>query len=385
MEKIKLAATSAFGLEAIVKRELTDLGYENIVTDNGWLYFDADIQDICKTNINLRCADRVMLIMGQFEALSFEELFDRTFELPWEKWITKDGKFTVKGRSVKSKLYSTPDCQRLVKKAVSKKLCQYYDTDWMPETGAEFTILVSIHKDIATISIDTTGAREGLFKRGYRESSMAAPLKETMAAALIKLSYWNKNRVLYDPMCGSGTIAIEAALIGRNIAPGLNRNFASTEWPLVKEEYWKNAKIEARKNIDFNSDIKIYASDISEKAIRIAQENAIEAGVDDCIEFFVKDATQIEKPMCSYGVLITNPPYAERIGDEEELAKIHKRLGQVFGKDKTWSVYVITSSINFEKEFGRKADRKRKLFNGDMRVDYFQYYGDKIPTEGREE
>ena len=384
MEKIKLAATSAFGLEAIVKRELTDLGYENIVTDNGWLYFDADIQDICKTNINLRCADRVMLIMGQFEALSFEELFDRTFELPWEKWITKDGKFTVKGRSVKSKLYSTPDCQRLVKKAVSKKLCQYYDTDWMPETGAEFTILVSIHKDIATISIDTTGAREGLFKRGYRESSMAAPLKETMAAALIKLSYWNKNRVLYDPMCGSGTIAIEAALIGRNIAPGLNRNFASTEWPLVKEEYWKNAKIEARKNIDFNSDIKIYASDISEKAIRIAQENAIEAGVDDCIEFFVKDATQIEKPMCSYGVLITNPPYAERIGDEEELAKIHKRLGQVFGKDKTWSVYVITSSINFEKEFGRKADRKRKLFNGDMRVDYFQYYGDKIPTEGRE-
>ena len=385
MEKIKLAATSAFGLEAIVKRELTDLGYENIVTDNGWLYFDADIQDICKTNINLRCADRVMLIMGQFEALSFEELFDRTFELPWEKWITKDGKFTVKGRSVKSKLYSTPDCQRLVKKAVSKKLCQYYDTDWMPETGAEFTILVSIHKDIATISIDTTGAREGLFKRGYRESSMAAPLKETMAAALIKLSYWNKNRVLYDPMCGSGTIAIEAALIGRNIAPGLNRNFASTEWPLVKEEYWKNAKIEARKNIDFNSDIKIYASDISEKAIRIAQENAIEAGVDDCIEFFVKDATQIEKPMCSYGVLITNPPYAERIGDEEELAKIHKRLGQVFGKDKTWSVYVITSSINFEKEFGRKADRKRKLFNGDMRVDYFQYYGDKITTEGREE
>ena len=384
MEKIKLAATSAFGLEAIVKRELTDLGYENIVTDNGWLYFDADIQDICKTNINLRCADRVMLIMGQFEALSFEELFDRTFELPWEKWITKDGKFTVKGRSVKSKLYSTPDCQRLVKKAVSKKLCQYYDTDWMPETGAEFTILVSIHKDIATISIDTTGAREGLFKRGYRESSMAAPLKETMAAALIKLSYWNKNRVLYDPMCGSGTIAIEAALIGRNIAPGLNRNFASTEWPLVKEEYWKNAKIEARKNIDFNSDIKIYASDISEKAIRIAQENAIEAGVDDCIEFFVKDVTQIEKPMCSYGVLITNPPYAERIGDEEELAEIHKRLGQVFGKDKTWSVYVITSSINFEKEFGRKADRKRKLFNGDMRVDYFQYYGDKIPTEGRE-
>lgn len=379
MDKIKLAAISAFGLEAVVKRELADLGYENIVTDNGWMYFDAEIQDICRTNINLRCADRVMLIMGQFEALSFEELFDRTYELPWENWITKDGRFTVKGKSVKSKLYSTPDCQRMVKKAVSKKLGEYYDTDWMPESGAEFTILVSISKDMATISIDTTGAREGLFKRGYREKSMTAPIKETMAAALVKLSYWNKDRVLYDPMCGSGTIAIEAAMIGRNIAPGLNRSFASMEWPLVKEEYWKNEKIEARKKIDFDSEIKIYASDVSEKAIRIARENAVEAGVDDCIEFFVKDVTHLEKPMRSYGVLITNPPYAERIGDEEHLAGIHKKLGQVFGRDKTWSVYVITSSVNFEKEFGRKADRKRKLFNGDMRVDYFQYYGEKKP------
>ncbi len=377
MNKIKLAAISAFGLESIVQRELKDLGYENITTDNGWMYFDGEIQDICKTNIHLRCADRVMLIMGQFEALSFEELFDKTFELPWENWITKNGKFTVKGRSVKSKLYSTPDCQAIVKKAVSKKLCEYYDVEWMPEDGAEFTILVSIHKDIATISIDTTGAREGLFKRGYREKSMTAPIKETMAAALVKLSYWNKDRVLYDPMCGSGTIAIEAALIGRNIAPGLNRNFASMEWPLVKEEYWKEAKIEARKNIDFDSEIKIYASDVSEKAIRIAEENAIEAGVDDCIEFFVKDVNHIDKPMCPYGVLITNPPYGERIGDEEQLSKIHKKLGQVFGRDKTWSVYVITSSNNFEKEFGRKADRKRKLFNGDMRVDYFQFYGDR--------
>ncbi len=377
MDKIKLAAISAFGLEAIVKRELTDLGYDKIFTDNGWMYFDAEIQDICKTNIHLRCADRVMLVMGQFEALSFEELFDKTIELPWENWITKNGKFTVKGRSVKSKLYSTPDCQAIVKKAVSKKLCEYYDVSWMPEDGAEFTILVSIHKDIATISIDTTGAREGLFKRGYREKSMTAPLKETMAAALVKLSYWNKDRVLYDPMCGSGTIAIEAALIGRNIAPGLNRTFASMQWPIVKEEYWKEAKIEARKSIDFDSEIKIYASDVSEKAIRIAEENAIEAGVDDCIEFFVKDVSHIEKPMCQYGVLITNPPYGERMGNEEQLTQIHKKLGQVFGRDNTWSVYVITSSNNFEKEFGRKADRKRKLFNGDMRVDYFQYFGER--------
>lgn len=377
MDKIKLAAISAFGLESIVKRELQDLGYENIITDNGWMYFDANIQDICVTNINLRCADRIMLVMGQFEVFSFEELFDKTYELPWEKWITKDGKFTVKGKSVKSKLYSTPDCQAIVKKAVSKKLCEHYDADWMVENGAEYTILVSIHKDIATISIDTTGAREGLFKRGYREKSMTAPIKETMAAALVKLSYWNKDRILYDPMCGSGTIAIEAALIGKNIAPGLNRNFASMEWPLVKEEYWTEAKIEARKKIDFDSEIKIYASDVSEKAVRIAQENAIEAGVDDCIEFFIKDINHIDKTMAPYGVLITNPPYGERIGNEVDVAQIHKKLGQVFGKDKTWSVYVITSSENFEKEFGRKADRKRKLFNGDMRVDYYQYFGQR--------
>lgn len=375
MDKIKLAAICAFGLEAIVKRELTDLGYENVVTDNGWMYFDAEIEDIPKTNINLRCADRVMLVMGQFEAFSFEELFNKTYDLPWEKWISKDGKFTVKGKSVKSKLYSTPDCQAIVKKAVSKKLCEEYDVEWMPETGPEYTILISIHKDMATLSIDTTGAREGLFKRGYRARSTEAPLKETMAAAMVKLSFWNKDRILYDPLCGSGTIAIEAALIGRNIAPGLNRSFASQSWPAVKDEYWKMAKIEARKNIDLDSEIKIYASDVSERAIKIARENAIEAGVDDCIEFFVKDVQQIKEPICPYGVLITNPPYGERIGDITDIEKIHKKLGDVFGKDKTWSCYIITSVESFERDFGRKADRKRKLFNGDVKVDYYQYFG----------
>jgi len=375
MGNIKLAAISAFGLEAIVKRELNDLGYENVNTDNGWMYFDGSVEDIPKTNINLRCADRVMLVMGQFEALSFEELFDKTYELPWEDWISKDGKFTVKGKSVKSKLYSTPDCQALVKKAISKKLCEHYDVEWMPETGPEYTVLISIHKDIATVSIDTTGAREGLFKRGYREHSTIAPLKETMAAALVMLSFWKKDRILYDPMCGSGTIAIEAALIGRSIAPGLNRKFASMQWPNVKEEYWKEAKIEARKKIDLESEIKIYASDVSQKAIKIAQENAIEAGVDDCIEFFVKDVMTIQKPMCEYGILITNPPYGERIGESEDIAKLHKKLGDVFGKDVTWSKYIITAIETFEKDFGIKADKKRKLFNGDVKVDYYQYFG----------
>lgn len=375
MDKIKLAATCAFGLEAVVKRELEALGYKDIKTDNGWMYFDAEIQDIPRTNIGLRCADRVMLVMGQFEALSFEELFNKTYDLPWGDWITKNGRFNVNGKSLKSKLFSVPDCQAIVKKAISKKLCEEYDVDWIDEKGEEFTILISIHNDLATVSIDTTGAREGLFKRGYREQSTEAPLKETMAAALVLLSYWNKDRILYDPMCGSGTIPIEAAMVGRNIAPGLNRTFASQKWPKVKEEYWKDTKIEARKSIDFNSEIKIYASDVSEKAIKIAKENAIEAGVDDCIEFFVKDINIIDKPMCEYGILITNPPYGDRIGDYTIIEKIHKSLSRIFKDDDTWSKYIITSVDAFEKEYGKKADKKRKLFNGNLKVNYYQYFG----------
>jgi putative N6-adenine-specific DNA methylase len=382
MEKIKLAAISAFGLESVVKRELKQLGYEDVTTENGWMYFDGEINDIPRTNINLRCADRVMLIMGQFKALSFEELFDMTYDLPWEEWIPKDGRFNVNGKSQKSKLFSVPDCQSIVKKAISKKLCSEYDTDWLPETGAEFTVQVSILNDLATLSIDTTGAREGLFKRGYRAKSMEAPLKETMAAALVLLSYWKKDRVLYDPMCGSGTIPIEAALIGRNIAPGLNRTFASEKWSKVKPEYWKNEKIEARKRIDFDSKIKIYGSDVSQKAINIAKENAIEAGVDDCIEFFVADVNNLKKPNDEYGVLITNPPYGDRIGEIDDILRIHRKLGEIYGREETWSVYVITAIETFEKDYGRKADRKRKLFNGNLKVDYYQYFGKKPDEQG---
>lgn len=375
MDKIRLAAVCAFGLEAVVKRELQDLGYENLETDNGWIYFDAELKDIAITNVNLRSAERVMLVLGQFEALSFEELFNRTYELPWEQWINVDGKFTVKGKSVKSKLFSVPDCQSIVKKAVVKKLAEEYDVEWFSESGAEFTILVSIHKDIATLSMDTTGSREGLFKRGYRENSASAPLKETMAAALIQLSYWNKDRILLDPMCGSGTIPIEAALIGRNIAPGLNRSFASEGWKKMKAEYFKNAKTDARKKIDLDSKIKIYGYDINRKAIAIAKQNAIEAGVDDCIEFEVKDINTFAKTPFDYGILITNPPYGERIGNEADIEEIHKTIGRVFGNNPSWSNYVITSEEDFEKHYGKKCDKKRKLFNGDIKVNFYQYYG----------
>ncbi|QSX04889.1 class I SAM-dependent RNA methyltransferase [Sedimentibacter sp. zth1] len=377
MNNIKLAAVCTFGLEAVVKRELQNLGYENLTTDNGWVYFDANIEDIAKTNINLRSAERVMLVLGQFKALSFEELFNEAYDLPWEDWISADGKFTVKGKSVKSKLFSVPDCQSIVKKAVVKKLSEKYDIEWFSESGAEFTILVSIHKDIATLSIDTTGAREGLFKRGYREKSTIAPLKETMAAALIQLSYWNKDRILIDPMCGSGTIPIEAALIGRNIAPGLNRTFASEKWEKVKSEYWKNTKIEARKKIDLETPIKIYGYDISKRAIAIAKQNAIEAGVEDCIEFQAKDINTFKTTPFDYGILITNPPYGERIGSVEEISEIHKTIGKVFGRNPTWSNYIITSIENFEKDYGKKADRRRKLYNGDVKVEYYQYYGQR--------
>ncbi len=376
MNNIKLAAVCAFGIEAIVKRELHNLGYENTLTDNGWIYFDGEIEDIPKTNINLRSADRIMLVMGQFEALTYEELFDKTYELPWEEWITEDGAFTVKGKSVKSTLFSVSDCQSIVKKAVVEKLKKKYDTDWFSEKGAEFTIQVSIHKNTAILTIDTTGSREGLFKRGYRKNSIRAPLKETLAAALVQLSYWNKDRILLDPMCGSGTIPIEAALIGRNIAPGIERTYAAEKWPKVPENLWKKARVEARRKIDFNSEIKIYASDISKEAMRIAEENAYKAGVDDCIEFKVQDIKNIELPG-EYGILITNPPYGERIGKKEEIQKIHKAIGKIFGRNNTWSNYIITSDTNFEKIYGRKADRKRKLFNGDVKVNYYQYYGER--------
>lgn len=377
MKKLKLAAVCAFGLEAVVKRECNDLGFENIKVDNGWVYFDGDESDIAKANINLRCAERVMLVLGSFKARSFAELFDNIYDLPIEDWIDEDGKFIINGKSYKSKLSSVPAIQASCEKAIVEKLKTKYKTDWFSKTGANYSIWINLRNDIATFAIDTTGAREGLFKRGYRENSTIAPLKETMAASLIALSYWKKDRILVDPMCGSGTIAIEAALIGKNIAAGLNRNFASEKWSCMDSNIWKEEKIAARKRIDFETDLKIYASDISAKAIAIAQNNAIEAGVDDVIEFSVKDVMHIKNTDFDYGILITNPPYGERIGDDDNITKIHEHLGKIYGENKTWSSYIITAKENFESEFGRKADRKRKLFNGNVKVNYYQYYGKK--------
>lgn len=378
MSKIQLIATSTFGLEAVVKREVQNLGYTDIMVENGKVIFSCDESAIPRANIWLRTADRVLLKVGEFKALTFEELFEKTKALPWDEWITEDGQFTVTGKSVNSKLFSISDSQAIVKKAVVEKLKQKYNTEWFKETGAKFTIQVSLLKDIATLTIDTSG--EGLHKRGYREESVQAPIKETMASALINLSYWNPERTLLDPFCGSGTIPIEAAMIGKNIAPGLQRSFASEEWPIVNKELWKAARVEALKSIRQDIKLNIFASDISEESIEIARENAYKAGVDDCIRFSVRDFKRVNM-RSDYGVIICNPPYGERLGEKKQVEEIYKNMGKVFRSLDTWSTYVITSYQDFEKLYGKKADKKRKLFSGNIRVDYYQYYGPRPPKK----
>ncbi|KPU27162.1 N-6 DNA methylase [Caloranaerobacter sp. TR13] len=376
MSKVELIATTTFGLESVVKKEVQNLGYTDIKVENGKVMFTADESAIPRANLWLRSADRVLLKMGEFKALTFEELFEKTKALPWEEWITEDGEFTVTGKSVKSKLFSVSDCQAIVKKAVVEKLKTKYKTEWFKETGPKFTIQVSLLKDIATLTIDTSG--EGLHKRGYRVNQVEAPLKETLAAALVQLSYWSQDRVLLDPFCGSGTIPIEAAMIGKNIAPGLQRSFASEQWPRVGKQLWKEARVEALKLIKQDVKLNILASDINKQAIKIAKENAFEAGVDDCIKFNIMDATEINIKD-KYGVIICNPPYGERLGEENEVNKLYKKLGKAFLKLDTWSIYVLTSNDKFEKMFGRKADKKRKLYNGRIKVDYYQFHGPRPP------
>jgi putative N6-adenine-specific DNA methylase len=380
MLKVKLAAVCAFGLEAVVKRELLHMGYEDLKVDNGWIYFEGNLEDIVKTNINLRSAERILLVMGEFEAYTFTELHDGTFDLPWGDWITRDGKFTVNGKSLKSKLSSVPDCQSIVKKAIVNKLREEYDQEWFSEKGSEFTVQISLNKNKAILTMDTTGTREGLFKRGYRKNAVEAPLKETMAAALIQLSYWNKDRILYDPMCGSGTIAIEAALMGTNTAPGLYRSFAAEGWPVFPDDMWQDNRDYYESLVDEDVELQIYASDINQEAVKAARKNAARAGMDNYIKFECMDLKDVSLPG-KYGVMITNPPYGDRIGDKETVERVSEDLGRIFGRDKTWSNYIITPFERFEKLYGSKASRKRKLFNGNVKVNYYQYYGERKPRD----
>ncbi len=378
MKTFDLIATSTFGLEAIVRREVEDMGYNVKSVSDGTITYTADAEGIILSNLWLRSADRVRLKIGEFKATTFEDLFNQTNDLPWEKWITPDAKFTVTGKSVKSGLFSVPDCQAIVKKSIVKRLSSHYGIAWFPETGPEYTVQVSILKDIATLTIDTTG-RDGLHKRGYRTRQGGAPLKETLAAALVQISYWNKDRVLYDPFCGSGTIPIEAAMIARNIAPGLNRTFACTHWPQLGDQLWKELRQEAYDSIDLDTPVNIHASDIDRHGVSVARENAATAGVDDCIQFFVKSIHKTDLPRFPYGVIITNPPYGQRLSDQEQVKGLHKSLINMVNTDDTWSLYVITAATSLEKDFGKKANKTRKLFNGRIAVNYYQYFGPRPP------
>ncbi len=312
MKKLELIATATFGVEAVVKREIEELGYNIVKSEDAKITFEGDEAAIVRSNLWLRCADRILLKMGEFEARTFEELFQGTKALPWEEWITEDGIFTVNGSSVKSDLFSISDCQSIVKKAIVERLKQHYKTDWFKETGAEFPVKVTLLKDRATLTIDTSGT--GLHKRGYRVVDVKAPIKETLGAALVKLSFFKAGRLLVDPFCGSGTIAIEAAMIAKNIAPGLSRKFAAERWPAIPKDLWQKYRKEAFESIDNEKEVRILASDISRKAIAAAIENAEEAGVSDCITFEVmpvKDMVAREE----FGIIICNPPYGERIGE----------------------------------------------------------------------
>ena len=378
MKTFDLIATSTFGIEAIVRREVEDIGYEIKQVSDGKVTYTTDIEGIVLSNLWLRSADRVLLKMGEFKATTFEQLFDLTNELPWEKWITPDAKFTVTGKSVKSGLFSVSDCQAIVKKSIVKRLGKHYGMDIFPETGPEYTVQVSLLKDIATLTIDTTGS-QGLHKRGYRQRQGGAPLKETLAAALIQISYWNKDRILYDPFCGSGTLPIEAAMIARNIAPGLGREFACSKWPQIGEQLWKELRQEAYDSIDLDTKVSIYGSDIDRHAVSVAQENAVAAGVDDCISFFVKSVHKIELPRFQYGVIITNPPYGERLSDADQVKGLHNSLANLVNTDPTWSLYAITSATSFESDMGKKSNKVRKLFNGRIAVNLYQYFGPRPP------
>lgn len=378
MSKLDLIATATFGLEAVVKRELINLGYNDLKVENGKVTFSASEKDIPRANYWLRVADRVLVKIGEFKAFSFDELFEKTKALPWDEWIPEDGNFVVEGKSISSKLFSISDSQRIVEKAIVEKLKTKYDVDWFSKSGAKYTVEVSLLKDVATLTIDTSG--EGLHKRGYRYRAGDAPIKETLAAAMILLSYWNKDRTLFDPFCGSGTIPIEAAMIGRNIAPGLDRKFAAEEWDMVPEQYWKDARKQAFAAIDNDVKLDILGCDIDKRSILRARDNAANLGLEDDIQFFMKDMRDVDL-IDNYGVVITNPPYGERIGEEEEVHQLYIDLGEKLKEFPTWSVYLITSEESFEELYKKKADRKRKLYNGRIKVDYYQYYGPKPPND----
>lgn len=382
MAKYNIIATAAMGLESIVAKEVRDLGYESQV-ENGRISFTGDEAAIVRSNLWLRTADRIKIKIGEFKATTFDELFEKTKSLPWEQFLPVNAEFPVIGKSVKSKLFSVSDCQGIVKKAVVERLKKHYkQVSWFEENGPLFRIEVALHKDIALLTIDASGS--GLHKRGYRSEQGEAPLKETLAAALVLLTNWTPDRPFVDPFCGSGTIPIEAALIGQNIAPGFNRDFVSENWHWIPSKIWDEARDEAESLAKYDQELDITGSDIDHRMVKIASNNAFEAGLGDMIHFKqmqVKDFTTTKE----YGVIVGNPPYGERLGDKEQVEKMYREMGFAFSPLETWSIYMLTSHEQFEQFYGKQATKKRKLFNGFIKTDYYQYWGKRPPRKERNE
>lgn len=371
MKNIKIIVNMNFGLESVVKRELLGLGYEKLEVSDGQIKFDGNLRDIAILNLRLRSAERVFIEIASFEALSFEELFDNVYAIDWEDIISEEGNFIVQGRSAKSKLFSVSDCQRITEKAIIKKLQRTYKIDYFEKSKERYKLEVILYKDVARILLDTSGS--GLHKRGYRAASYKAPISETLAAGLIKLSFWNDSRVFWDPFCGSGTLAIEAAMIGKNIAPGLSRKFDFEEFIFMDKEIMKEEKVKCYQEIDYDKELEIYGTDISRQAIEIAKSNAEILGLENDIKFFVKDIRDLDLAG-DYGVIVTNPPYGVRIGGDD-LAELEKELGKLYKENPTWSLFAISADEKFEKNFGKKSNRNRKLYNGRIKTYYYQYHG----------
>ncbi len=402
----EIIATSTFGLEAVVKREIEALGYEITDSRNGRLTYKGDLRALVRSNLWLRCADRVYVKMGEFTAKTFDELFRAAEALPWEEWLPVNAHFSVTGSSARSKLHSVPACQSIIEKAIVKRLGGIYGVERFAKNGPVYAVRFMAQKDEFVLMINSSGP--GLHDRGYRVKDVPAPIKETMAAAMVSLSFFKPGRFLTDPFCGSGTIAIEAAMMARNIAPGLTRKFDCSWWEQIPEELWKEEKAAAYKAMDLDAQFKILACDIDSRAVRAAKKNAEAAGVDDCIDFKVCDVKDLGNAVEKYvvqnsigsaaaanavhgtaengaagpvdldrGVIIANPPYGIRIGEAELLPGIYESL-RTFAADRPqWSLFLITSDKSFEEAMGRPADRRRKLYNGDLEVCYYQYYGNK--------
>ncbi len=384
MSKIELVAPCHFGLEAVLKKEILDLGYEIVRVEDGRVTFAGDEDAICRANIFLRTAERILLKVGQLHAVTFDELFEGIKALPWENYIPSDGKFWVaKASSVKSKLFSPSDIQSIVKKAIVERLKGVYSLQWFPETGAEYPIRISFMKDEAVVCLDTTGL--SLHKRGYRTMVSKAPIKETLAAALLMLTPWHKDRILVDPFCGSGTFPIEAAMMAANIAPGMNRSFIAEKWTnFVGRKYWYGAIDEANDLVDDQIETDIQGYDIDGDIIKAARQNAREAGVDHLIHFQQRPLSELSHPK-KYGFIVSNPPYGERLEEKSHLPALYTEIGDRFRELDSWSMYLITSYEDAEKYIGKKADKNRKIYNGMLKTYYYQFLGPKPPKMNRQE